>query len=370
MSSQGKSIAGQRVSPIVVFLISIAAAVIVLAGMKAAAGVVASLMLAGMLTIALAPLQVWLIKKRWPSWLALLATMLVGVLILASLILVLVASLAQLADALPTYSDEIDGLTSDVTKLLVQYDVDVDTIMNELSINTSRIVEMGASLVTSLLGALTDTGLVIVIIAFMLFEALELPKKIEIVKPRMGEERLMRWQRSLSHTRQYLVLTAGMGAATGAINAIFLLFLGVDFAILWGIVAFLLSFIPNVGFILALIPPTVLALLEFGWQRALIVVIGYIVINGFFDNVLKPKFMGEGIDLSALLVFVSLIFWGFILGPLGAILAIPLTVLVKELIIESDKDISWVGVLMGTAAGAEEEVAQLDAVHAGGSDDE
>jgi predicted PurR-regulated permease PerM len=366
----GKRVAGQRVSPIVVFLVTIAAAVIILAGMKAAAGVVASLMLAGMLTIALAPLQMWLMKKRWPSWLALLTTILAGILILASLILVLIASLAQLADALPTYTDEIDGLTRDVTKLLSDYDVDVDTILSELSINTSRIVEMGASLVTSLLGALTDTGLVIVIIAFMLFEALELPRKIEVVRPYMGEERLSRWTRSLTHTRQYLVLTAGMGAATGALNAIFLLFLGVDFAILWGIVAFLLSFIPNIGFILALIPPTLLALLEFGWQRALIVVIGYIVINGFFDNVLKPRMMGEGLDLSALLVFVSLIFWGFILGPLGAILAIPLTVLVKELLIESDRELSWVGVLMGTAAGAEAEVAQLEAVRTGDEDAE
>jgi predicted PurR-regulated permease PerM len=349
------------VSPIVILLVTLASAVIILAGMKAAAGVIASLMLAAMLTIALAPLQSWLIKKHWPKWLAFVSTILVGVLILASLILVLVASLAQLADALPTYSDEIDGLTRDVTVLLQEYDVDVDTILNELSINTNSIVNFGVSLVTSLLGALTDTGLVIAVVAFMLLEALELPKKIQLVRPRMGEERLGRWTRSLTHTRQYLVLTAGMGAATGAINAIFLMFLGVDFALLWGIVAFLLSFIPNVGFILALIPPTILALLEFGWARALMVVIGYILINGFFDNVLKPKLMGEGLDLSAMLVFISLIFWGFILGPLGAILAIPLTVLVKELIIESDQEISWVGVLMGTAAGAEEELAQLEA---------
>jgi predicted PurR-regulated permease PerM len=348
------------VSPIVLLFVTAASAVVILAGMKAAAGFVASILLAAMLTIALAPLQSWLIKKKWPTWLAFVATILTGVLILVTLILVLVASLAQLANALPDYADEIDGLTRDVTVLLEEYDVDVDTILGELSISTSSIVETGVSLVTSLLGALTDTGLVIAVVAFMLLEALGLPRKIELVRSRMGEDRLGRWTRSLTHTRQYLVLTAGMGAATGAINAVFLMFLGVDFAILWGVIAFLLSFIPNVGFILALIPPTILALLEFGWARALIVVIGYILINGFFDNVLKPKLMGEGLDLSAMLVFVSLIFWGFILGPLGAILAIPLTVLVKELIIESDKEFSWVGVLMGTAAGAQEELAQLE----------
>jgi predicted PurR-regulated permease PerM len=356
----------QRVSPIFMFIVGAGAAVLVLAGMKAAAGLVVSILLAGMLTIALTPLQNWLVKKKFPGWLALITTIIVGILILVAIILILVAGLAQFVEALPQYSDEVDELTVSLTTFLdgylSEYEIDVEATLADLDITASRIVEIAVNLTAGLLNALTDTGLVIVIIAFMLFEALEFPRKLAVVRPWVDEGIIKRFDRSLAHTRQYLVLTAAVGAGAAALDVVLLMIIGVPFALLWGILSFLLSFIPNVGFILALIPPTILALLELGWPAALAVIVGYVLINGLFDNVLKPKYMGEGLDLSAMLVFLSLIFWGFILGPLGAILAIPLTVLVKELVIESDPKWSWIGVLMGTAAGAEKEAEALEAI--------
>ena len=328
-------------------------------------GIFVSLMLSALLALALSPLQSWLVKKGLPSWAALILTVIVGILILVGLIAILVVGLVQFSIALPEYSDQIDELTADLTAQLDTYSVDLDGLLTGLEISTSKIVEVSVSFVSGLLGALTDVGLVIVIIAFMLAEALDLPGKIEIVRPRMGDATVDRFTRAIGHMRQYLTLTALVGAGAGVLDTIFLWIIGVPFPVLWGVLSFLLSFIPNVGFILALIPPTILALLEFGWPMAVVVIVGYIVINGLFDNVIKPKFMGEGLNLSAMLVFVSLIFWGFILGPMGAILAIPLTVLVKELLVEADDRWSWVGILMGTTDGAKAEAEELGLTDAG-----
>jgi predicted PurR-regulated permease PerM len=321
--------------------------------------------MAALLAIALSPLQSWLIKKGLPGWAALILTLIVGILILVGLILVLVGGLAQFANALPGYSEQIDALTADATAALDTYDIDLEGILAGVEVSTAKIVEVSVDFVSGLLGALTDVGLVIVIIAFMLVEILDLPGKIEVVRSRMGDALMGRYSRSIGHMRQYLVITAAVGAGAGVLDAIFLGVIGVPFPVLWGVLSFLLSFIPSVGFILALIPPTILALLELGWPWALVVIVGYILINGLFDNVIKPKYMGEGLNLSTMLVFISLIFWGFILGPLGAILAIPLTVLVKELLVEADDQWSWVGILMGTSEGAEAEAKELGLTETG-----
>ncbi len=356
MSSQES---GTRVSPVYRYITFAAAWVIVLAGMKAMGGIVVSLLLSALLAVALSPLQSWLIKKGLPSWAALILTVIVGILILVGLVTIMVVGLVQFGTALPEYSDQIDSLTSDLNGQLATYNIDVEETLSGLEIDTGKVVETSVSFVSGLLGALTDVGLVIVIIAFMLVEALDLPGKLKVVRPMMGDATVSRWSRSVDHMRQYLTLTALVGAGAGVLDTIFLWIIGVPFPVLWGVLSFLFSFIPNVGFLLALIPPTILALLEFGWPMAIVVIVGYIIINGLFDNVIKPKFMGEGLNLSVMLVFVSLIFWGFILGPLGAILAIPLTVLVKELLVEADDKWSWIGILMGTTEGAKAEAKEL-----------
>jgi predicted PurR-regulated permease PerM len=135
----------------------------------------------------------------------------------------------------------------------------------------------------------------------------------------------------------------GLLAATG--DVILLLIMGVDFALLWGVIAFLFSYIPTIGFWFALIPPTLMALLQFGWQEALIVLIGYVIINTLVDNVISPKIMGSDLNMSTLVVFLSLIVWGWILGGVGAILAVPLTLMVM-FILASFHDSRWLAVLM------------------------
>jgi predicted PurR-regulated permease PerM len=137
-----------------------------------------------------------------------------------------------------------------------------------------------------------------------------------------------------------------MGMLVGLVNTIVLALIGVDFAILWDVLSWLLSYIPFIGFFLAMIPPALLALLEFGWPAALLVVGAYVLINSAMDDVIKPRIMGEGLDLTPVVVFLSVIFWGLILGPLGGILAVPATLAIKQLLLEADPQYSWIPDMM------------------------
>ena len=138
--------------------------------------------------------------------------------------------------------------------------------------------------------------------------------------------------------RKFVSITALIGLITAISNLILLVILGVDYPVLWGVLSFLFSFIPAIGGILSFIPPALLALLEFGWVKTLIVIVGFAIINNVADNIIKPKLMKQGLDVSILLIFLSIIFWSWELGPLGAILAIPLTMFVKRLVTEISKE--------------------------------
>jgi predicted PurR-regulated permease PerM len=123
--------------------------------------------------------------------------------------------------------------------------------------------------------------------------------------------------------------------------------LGTDFALLWGLIFFIFSFIPNIGYVLSLIPPAIVTLLEFGWERALLLIVINLIINTLVDNVISPRYMGRGLGLSTLIVFLSLIVWGWVLGPLGALLSVPMTVMVKRLYLERYEETRFLADLIG-----------------------
>jgi AI-2 transport protein TqsA len=126
--------------------------------------------------------------------------------------------------------------------------------------------------------------------------------------------------------------------------------LGINFAILWGVFSFLFNFIPNVGFYISLIPPTLIALLTLGWAKALIFAVGYTLINNFFDIAIAPRYLGKGLDLSTIVTFLAVVFWAWILGPIGAFLALPLTVMVKTLLLEPFPETQLLAQLMGSGS--------------------
>jgi len=122
----------------------------------------------------------------------------------------------------------------------------------------------------------------------------------------------------------------------------------IPFALLWGVLAAILSFIPSIGFIFSVIPPMILAFAQYGWEAALIVLLGYWIINGTVDNIIKPRFIGEGLNLSILVIFISVILWGWVLGPIGGLLSVPITLMFKTMVLDSHDNTRWLSNMMNT----------------------
>jgi predicted PurR-regulated permease PerM len=174
----------------------------------------------------------------------------------------------------------------------------------------------------------------------MLVDAVAVPSKM--VSYLQAENPLiLRLRRYTGLVRRYIGITTIVGLVTGTLDTILFMLVGVEFALLWGIIAFLFSFIPTIGFWFALIPPVTIAYLQFGLPAALLVFFGIVIINGFAENIVKPRYMGIGLDLSFFTVFFSVVIWSSILGSMGAILSIPLTLAFKVLILEGDESGRW-----------------------------
>jgi predicted PurR-regulated permease PerM len=150
-------------------------------------------------------------------------------------------------------------------------------------------------------------------------------------------------------TRKYLVVTTVFGLIVAVIDTGALWALGIPLPILWGLLSFITNYIPNIGFVLGLVPPAILALLQGGPGLMLTVIVLYSVINVIIQSVIQPKFVGDAVGLSVTFTFLSLVFWTWILGPLGAILAIPLTLMTKALLIDIDPSTRWVNTILSSA---------------------
>lgn len=317
-----------------------------LALMYTAAYYLNAILLAWLIVLVASPLLYALRGRGAPSWLAFLVTLLVIITAFLGFGLILVLGFNQLVESIPTYIDQADELVNSIKDVFVSLGIDredVSAIFNALS--PASLVEGAVSFLGSLIGALSNVILVILLVVFLLIEAFSAPEKLA-AEIRAGNDYLQRFFHVSDTLRKYFQLTTIVALVTGVLDTIFFLIMGVDFAILWGIIAFLCSYIPTLGFWLAAIPPTILALLEFGPTQALIVFLGVVLINGFAENVVKPKYMGEGIDLSPFMIIFSVIFWAALLGPMGAILGVPVSLLFKELILEADDDNRWIARMM------------------------
>jgi predicted PurR-regulated permease PerM len=341
------------------FLIGAASLGVAIWTMRTYASLLNSVFLAIIIVVCAVPVLYWLQRKGTPGMLAFLITLVVVVAVGVAFVLLIVGSITRLADALPTYLMQAEATKATLANRLASLGLETSDLQRMLSLlDPERLFDAIANFLGGLVAALSDLVVVVMVVVFLLLEALSLPAKVKR-QVKLGNTRLVRMSEFSYDLRQYVVITTIIGAVTGLGNTVFLLILGVDFAVLWGVLAFVLSYIPTIGFWLALIPPTLLALLEFGVTKALIVFVGYVLINGFAENVVKPKYMGEGLDLAPVMIVLSLIFWAAVLGPLGAILGVPLTMTVKELILAADEENRWLAELMGagddTAPAGEQE---------------
>ncbi|HET58518.1 MAG TPA: AI-2E family transporter [Deltaproteobacteria bacterium] len=327
-------------------LMIFAAFVIVVAGMSAAKAIIVPFLLAAFISIGGSPILFWLKKRKVPTWLALLIVM-CGILVFLFMIPGLIgSSVNDFSSKLPFYEMRLRGQTNAVLDWLDRIGVDVDRLELNKIFNSAAVMKLVVNLLNELGGVLTNGFLILITVIFMLLEASSIPVKLRAI--------FQDPEASLGHVKnfadtvvRYIGIKTVISFVTGAFVTIFLTLLGVDYPLLWGLLAFILNYIPNIGSIMAAVPAVLLTIIQLGLGRALVVAIGYVVINVAMGNAIEPRLMGRRLGLSTLVVFLSLIFWGWILGPVGMLLSVPLTMTVK-IALDTSEDTRWIAVLLGS----------------------
>ena len=307
---------------LVISMVGLAAFFVILFGIRASASIINPILLALVITITVLPIPSRLTKRGMPGWLALVLTILMVVLVLGLVITTVFFSIAQLSTSLPAY------LTSASQQAAAGTAPATTTQINQLTVSMGPVMQ---GFLVNISNLLVQFGLALVIFFFMISAAISLPTPSRLgLDPDMPI--ISRVTALTEDVRKYMTVLTGVNFLVGLGDTVFLMFMGVDYAILWGMLAWFMGYIPSVGFLIALIPPVFLAYAQYGLQSALIVLVGYILINGGVQNFYQPKVMGDRLKISPLVVFVSLFVWGYLLGGIGAILAVPMTLLVLILL--------------------------------------
>ena len=326
------------------FLLTAAGFVIVVAGMRTAEPILVPLLIAGFLAIISTSPVFWLREKGIPAPAAVFFVIL-GVLSLGfGFILIIGTSLEDFSDAIPRYQTQ---LTQKIDPLLqwiqgMGFQLDKDLLLK--SIDPGASMRLVGGMLSGLGGILTNSFLIIVTVIFILLEASSFQQKIHAA---FGDPKgtFAQFNKITDAVNNYLAIKTLVSLGTGIIVATWVAILGLDFPVIWGLLAFLLNFIPNLGSIIAAVPPVLLGYIQFGIGRALLVGVGFGVVNLLFGNVVEPKLMGRKLGLSTLVVFLSLVFWGWVWGPVGMLLSVPMTMVVK-IALESSPSTHWISILL------------------------
>jgi len=332
-----------QLSSMLIFLIGLASLGIAVAFFYTTASILNSFFTALIIVFTVSPVMFGLKRKGAPTWVAFIATLLVLLAVLSIFVLIVLGAGKQFINALPEYSAQAESAQASFAAMLNEWGIEsagLDSDAISEVFNPSRVLEQTAKFTSGLVETFSNGILIGLFVVFMLVDAIRVPSKmasyLEVENPF-----ILRLRRYTVLVRRYIGITTIVGFVTGFLDTILFVLVGVEFALLWGVVAFLFSFIPTIGFWIALIPPVTLAYLQFGLPTALLVFFGIVIINGFAENIVKPRYMGIGLNLSFFTVFFSVVFWSSILGSLGAILSIPLTLAFKVLVLEGDESGRW-----------------------------
>jgi predicted PurR-regulated permease PerM len=352
-------------------LLGLAAAVVLIAGLRSAQALVVPFMLALFLAIIAAPAVSWLQKRRVPPALAVLVVVILMLAVLTVVGVVLGGSVNRFVAGIPQYQERIDGLVGSLSSQLGRFDIHMSQAELEEIISPGSIMSWVGTGLKGLASLLSNTFMIMLIVVFMLLEAVWFPIKMRVA---FGEnsDTVRQMSQAAIQIQRYLAVKTVISLATGVLVAILTAVIGLEFAPVWGLLAFLLNFIPTIGSLIASVPAVLIALVQLGPGSALAVAIGYLVINTLFGNIIEPNVVGRTLGLSTLVVFLSLVFWGWVLGTIGMLLSVPLTMIIK-ILLESSENTRPVAILLdsGRAAAArlkaEEEAAAQAAAGSIGS---
>jgi AI-2 transport protein TqsA len=327
-------------------LLTMACLVVLIAGLRAAEAVIVPFLLSVFLSMLGIPILGWLRRRGVPQPLAILLVVLGLIVILVVIGVVVGGSINGFTQALPQYQDRLTSLMSSMDRQLQSWGLDVSiTAVGDL-VNPGQVFQLAGGLLSRLAGIVSNFFLVVLTTVFILTEASGFPGKIQTALGDRGSG-LLQLSGVMTQVHRYLVIKTAISLMTGVILGTWVWILGVDFPVLWGLLTFLLNYIPNLGSIMAAVPPVLLALIQpgGGLTLALMVAVGYGTVNVAFGNLVEPRVMGQRLGLSTLVVFASLVFWGWVWGGVGMLLSVPLTMVVK-ILLESSKELRWIAVLL------------------------
>ncbi|WP_037065758.1 AI-2E family transporter [Pseudonocardia acaciae] len=335
-----------------IVLLALAAMVIVAAGLRAFADILGPVFLALILTVAVHPLITRLRRRGAPTWLAVTVTLLATFVIVLGLAAALALSVAQLATLLPEYQDRFAALVQDAVAWLRGLGVGTEQVQAVLKkVDFGAVAGVLGSMLAGLAGAFSNLVFLLAVLLFMGLDAAGFPSRLTAVA-RSRPDVASAFTSFARGTRSYLAVSTVFGLIVAVFDGVALGLMDIPLPVLWALLAFITNYIPNIGFLIGLVPPALLGLLEGGPRLMLLVIVVYCVINFVIQSVIQPKFVGDAVDLSLTLTFLSLVVWSWLIGPLGALLAIPLTLLTKALLLDIDPQTRWMTsmVTMGAPA--------------------
>ncbi len=328
-------------------VVTLAAIVVVIAGMKAAAPLIIPFLIATFLALITVRPMLWLQQNRVPAVLAALLIVLTMLAIITVTGIVVGRALAQFTAALPGYQEQLQGLIDRTVDIIAQY-ADNDQRIESLGdlINPGFAMGLAATILNAVRDVLTNTLLITFVMIFILLEASSFPTKITAA---FGDKvgMLDSPRQFLDDLARYLGIKTVVSMVTGVLIWFLTWWIGLDFPQLWGMLAFLLNYVPTIGSIIAAVPAVLLALVQLGIGEATVTAIGFMTVNIAFGNFIEPRLMGYGVGISPLIVFVGLFFWGWVFGPVGMLLSVPLSMALK-LALESDESTRWIAIFIGS----------------------
>jgi AI-2 transport protein TqsA len=325
-------------------LLGLAAFVVIVAGMRASAEILVPFLLAAFIAIIAAPPMFWLKHRGVPTWLAILIVI-STVLGFAVLVGALIGtSVKDFTEQLPIYQEKLKQQMAGLLVWLAHHGIYLPDQKFLEYIDPGKAMQLASGILKELGGALSNAFLIFLTVVFMLAEASGFPRKLRaMLGPRYS---LIDFEKFLATVETYVEIKTVTSLASGVLVAAALWMLGVDYALLWGLLTFLLNYIPTIGSIVSAVPPVLLALVQLGMGAAILAAVIQIIINIVISNVIEPRYMGRGVGLSTLVVFLSLLFWSWVLGPVGMLLSVPLTMTAK-IALDSRADTRWLAILLG-----------------------
>ena len=341
-----KSIVSIEGSPIV----KIAALIIIIAGAIYAKSIITPFLLALFISIICAQPISWLEKKRIPRWLALIIVLLGLILLFSGFAFLIGGTLSSFSSNVSKYESTLTTISNSFIQFLNDKGLKIQKDQVSNLIQPAKILEFTAKAVNEVFNMMGNTFLVFLILLFILMEFGSFSVKAKAILSG-SDESISYFSTIIHNIRHYLGIKTLVCLSIGILIYIALLIIGVDYPLLWALIAGLMNYIPNIGSIIAAIPAVLFALVQLGLGGALWTLGAFLLVNNVLGNFIEPRVMGNGLGLSTLVVFLSLLFWGFILGTVGMFLSVPITMTIK-IILEHNEKTRWLAILLGTPAEA------------------